>query len=224
MPAQRPSSGLSNKSNVRPTNNRSTEAWAEDFNELGDILNNHADILDGLTGTVSPNPFYGTFDSMATLEAAFPVAEENAYAIIDAGVGNTPQIAVWNDTSQQWEGGDYTSSVVWLNNIGERPANGSDNTIYIVKDSGEMYYWNFGDYVLINGETLNSSKEIKIDGNKFRFVGADSANIQIGDIASGGIFTYQGTQFYGDLICIDNTGDLTTGIGTKWKPINLTQI
>ena len=67
-------------------------------------------------------------------------------------------------------------------------------------------------------------KEITIDGNLFRYVGDDMANIQINDIAAGGKFTYQSTLFFGDLKCINNTGDLTTGIGTKWQPINLTQL
>src|SRR5690606_22433275 len=125
---------------------------------------------------------------------------ENAYAIIDSGVGNTPQISVWNNVTQQWEGGDYTSSVVWLNNLGERPAAGNENTLYIVKDSGEEYYWDFGAYHLLNGALTTASTEIKIDGNKFRYVGDDSNNIQVGDIASGGKFIYQSTQFFGDLI------------------------
>lgn len=227
MPALRPSPGLENKTNIRPTNDRSTEAWAEDFQELGDILNDHADILDSMTGSVAPNPFYGTFDSLATLQAAFPTAEENAYAIIDSGVGNTPQLATWNDATLQWDGGEYVSSVVWLNNLGERSASGYENTLYIVKDSGEMWYWNFGDYVLLNGQVTNASIEIFIDGHPFRHVrGFNSNDRQLtnGDIASGGVFTYQETQFFGDLILIDDQADVTTGIGTTWKPINLTQI
>src|SRR5690606_37575672 len=150
MPALRPSNGLENKVNIRPTHDRASEAWAEDFQELGNILNDHADILDSITGTVAPNPFYGTFDSLATLQAAFPTAEENAYAIIDSGVGNTPQIVLWNNVTQQWDGGNYVSSVVWLNNLGERPVNGAENTLYIVKDSGEEYYWESGNYELLN--------------------------------------------------------------------------
>lgn len=227
MPALRPSSGLENKTNIRPTHDRQTEAWAEDFQELGNILHDHADILDSITGTVSPNPFYGTFDSLATLQSAFPIGEPNAYAIIDAGVGNTPQIAVWNDTTQEWEGGDYTSSVVWLNNIGDRPSAGLENTVYIVKDSGEMWYWYFGDYALLNGQVTNASIEITIEGHPFRFVRGfnnTTGEPTNGDIASGGVFTYQGSQFYGDLQLMDDSADITIGVGTTWKPINLTQI
>ena len=68
---------------------------------------------------------------------------------------------------------------------------------------------------------------IEIDSNPFRYVvghGNDGSTIQIGDIAAGGIFTFSGTDFFGDLICIDDTGDITTGIGTKWQPLNATAV
>lgn len=68
--------------------------------------------------------------------------------------------------------------------------------------------------------TALERKTIVIDGNEFRFLGADSEDIQINDIAASGIFEVEGVQLFGDLKCIDNTGDLTTGIETKWKPIN----
>lgn len=83
-----------------------------------------------------------------------------------------------------------------------------------------------------DGNTLSSAALpgaglIEIDGNPFRYVvghGNDGSSIQVGDIASGGIFSYLGTDFFGDLICIDDTGDLTTGIGTKWQPLNSTAV
>lgn len=71
------------------------------------------------------------------------------------------------------------------------------------------------------------STEILIDDHPFRYVrgfnntGDGMVN---GDIASGGVFTYQGTQFFGDLILIDDLSDPTTGIGTTWKPLNLKQL
>lgn len=54
--------------------------------------------------------------------------------------------------------------------------------------------------------------------------GNDGLSLQIGDLACSGVFEYQSTKFYGDLICIDNTGDTTTGIGVKWQPLNLKQL
>lgn len=83
-----------------------------------------------------------------------------------------------------------------------------------------------------DGATLSSASlpgtgYLQIDSNPFRYVighGNDGSSIQIGDIAAGGIFSYLGTDFFGDLICIDDTGDLTTGIGTKWQPLNSTAV
>lgn len=79
---------------------------------------------------------------------------------------------------------------------------------------------------ILSSATLPGSGMIEIDNHPFRYVKGfnGSSTIQIGDIASGGIFTDGGFEFYGDLLCIDNTGDLTTGIGTKWKPINQVRI
>ncbi len=83
-----------------------------------------------------------------------------------------------------------------------------------------------------DGNTLSSAALpgeglLTIDSNPFRYVighGNDGSSIQIGDIAAGGIFSFSGTDFFGDLICIDDTGDLTTGIGTKWNPLNATAV
>jgi len=74
------------------------------------------------------------------------------------------------------------------------------------------------------GAFIGSSSTIQIDGYDFRFVGNNVSSIQLGDFAVGGKFTYQSKLFFGDLICIDNTGDLTTGISIKWKPFNLKEI
>lgn len=71
------------------------------------------------------------------------------------------------------------------------------------------------------------STEILIDGHPFRYVrGLNNTGNGIvnGDIASGGVFTYQGNNFFGDLILVDDLGDLSTGIGTTWEIINRTQI
>lgn len=71
------------------------------------------------------------------------------------------------------------------------------------------------------------STEILIDDHPFRYVrGFNNTGDGVvnGDIASGGVFTYQGTQFFGDLILVDALGDLSTGVGTTWEIINRTQI
>lgn len=80
---------------------------------------------------------------------------------------------------------------------------------------------------ILDSVSLPGAGLIEIDSNPFRYVvghGNDGSSIQVGDIAAGGIFTYSAINFFGDLICIDNTGDLTTGIGTKWQPLNSTAV
>lgn len=71
------------------------------------------------------------------------------------------------------------------------------------------------------------STEILIDGHPFRYVrGFNNTGDGVvnGDIASGGVFTYEGNNFFGDLILIDALADISTGIGDTWQPINLKQI
>ncbi|WP_456867590.1 hypothetical protein [Galbibacter sp. BG1] len=107
--------------------------------------------------------------------------------------------------------------LVWLKENGRSLIFKNNNT------AGREVEFQDGSGVVAYLDDIPDDK-IYIDGNYFRYVGSDPENIQIGDIASGGIYTYQSTSFYGDLICIDNTGDLSTGIGTKWKPFNLKEI
>ena len=100
--AKRPSALFKNKVNVRPVGNRINEATAEDFEEAAEILNDHADKIDALTGGDTPNAFYGVFTSLAVLQASYPNAVEGAYANIDVGVGIPVRIALWDDSDSQW--------------------------------------------------------------------------------------------------------------------------
>ena len=71
------------------------------------------------------------------------------------------------------------------------------------------------------------STEILIDGHPFRYVrGLNNTGDGVvnGDIASGGVFTYQGKNFFGDLILVDALADISTGVGDTWGIINLKQI
>lgn len=68
---------------------------------------------------------------------------------------------------------------------------------------------------------------IWIDGQRFNYVvglGNDGSSLQVGDIAANGTFTYNGSNFLGDLRCTNILADTTTGIGTTWEIINRTQI
>ncbi|HET8838500.1 MAG TPA: hypothetical protein VFM82_05835 [Flavobacteriaceae bacterium] len=106
-----------------------------------------------------------------------------------------------------------------------------DLTDYYVQQSGSvtlgMWQWNGNEWSKI--ENIPAAREILINNQNFRLakgINNTAAGIEIGDIATGGCFhdpTYN-QDFFGDLKCIDNTGDLTTGIGTKWEFLNGTQI
>lgn len=102
MPLSRPSSLLKNKTNIRTVGNRAHESTAEDYNEIGALFDEYADAIESLQGSQNPNPNYGTFSSLLLLQAAYPVGEPNAYAVIDPGIGTPPQIALWDDNDNEW--------------------------------------------------------------------------------------------------------------------------
>lgn len=88
-------------------------------------------------------------------------------------------------------------------------------------DSGNVVLKD-ADGTILSTAALPGAGYVVIDGHPFRYVVGienDGSSIQIGDIAAGGVFEWMGGPFFGDLICIDDTGDLTTGIGTKWEPL-----
>lgn len=86
--------------------------------------------------------------------------------------------------------------------------------------------YNYIDLTNIEPEIPDTRPLVTIDSRNFFFEkGVTSGtvntgnNVEVNDLALGGVFFDPGVGKYmkGDLKCIDNTGDLTTGIGTKWK-------
>lgn len=102
MPITRPSTYLINKQNIRPKGSRISEAWAEDFIEIANILTEIIEVVEAITGGPTQNPLYGVFTSLTLLNATYPTAVDGAYAIIDAGVGTPSQIALWDSTDNVW--------------------------------------------------------------------------------------------------------------------------
>lgn len=93
--------------------------------------------------------------------------------------------------------------------------------VTIEVDSGNVQIKD-ADGSILSSAALPTLDTVEIDGHPFRYVVGidnDGTSLQVGDIAAGGVFTWMGGPFFGDLICIDDTGDLTTGIGTKWEPL-----
>lgn len=137
MPALKPSSELKNKVNIRAVGERTNEATAEDFMELGQILEDHANRIDANTGGGDANPNYGVFTSLLLLQAAFPVGESGAYAIIDEGVGTDARIALWDATDLNWVLQETTTTTTTVQilpgvkviNIEVTDANGDEHII-----------------------------------------------------------------------------------------------
>ena len=150
--AKRPSAGFKNKTNVIPSINRNTEATAEDFQEAASIFEDHANILDGLTGAATANPFYGFFANLDILAASHPNVQENSFAIIDAGTG-TPVIAKF--TNGQWAATGTKAPFVWCNTILDRPQVGQTGIWYIVLDEKKAYLWVGGGWLGIGTDGQN---------------------------------------------------------------------
>lgn len=163
MSALRPSNELKNKVNINPVGNRINEATAEDFIEAGNILEDHADKIDALTGAATPNPNYGVYTSLTLLKAAHPTADSGAYAIIDAGVGNTPQIALWDNNDTDWVLGTVDDLFIYVANNASLPAPGTAGKIYVTLDNLKQYIWQTSQYnVLSPGVT-----EAPTDGKSY---------------------------------------------------------
>lgn len=137
------------KSNVStdPDNVRKFEHG--DANEIKDVVNNNADeiqaLLDSLGISVSSN-FIGLFVSLAVLQAAYPNGANGSYAIIDDGLGGTPQVATYNDTTDLWEVSVADQSIIWVANQAALPGPGVSQKLYIALDSGAFYYWTGAQY------------------------------------------------------------------------------
>lgn len=161
MPITRPSNDLKNKINVIAVGTRTQEATAEDFIELCAILEEVIDAVESLQLTTSPNPYYGSYTSLALLQAAYPVGEANAWAIIDAGVGITPQIAYWNTTSEAWEISGAVDDTIEVANYASLPAPGTTGKWYVTLDTNYLYRWYNAQYNLVGVPATN---EVKIQG------------------------------------------------------------
>jgi hypothetical protein len=161
MALVRPSVELSTKTNIKPVGNRLHEATAEDFAEIASLLNSYADAIEALQLSQSPNPFYGRYTSIALLEAAYTTGEENAWAVIDAGAGITPQIAIWDNIGLNWEISGAVSNTIEVANFAALPAPGTIDKWYVTLDTNYLYRWYNSRYNLIG---VPATHEVKIQG------------------------------------------------------------
>ena len=123
-----------------------------DANQVKETVNAHADEIEELQAALptSTNPFYGTFTSLTNLVLAYPTGELNSWAIIDAGFGLTPKIALWDNTDGQWEISTATQNIITVENYAALPSTGVADTIYITIDTFQCYFWASAQYNLLS--------------------------------------------------------------------------
>lgn len=137
--------------------------FATEANEIKTVTDDHADQIEDLKSKLveSSNPYYGRYTSLAFLQAAHPTAELNAWAVIDAGTGITPQIASWDNTNTIWEIAGYTSNNVDVANYASLPTPGTEGITYLTKNTGYLYRWYNSKYNLVGG---SAPVEVRIQG------------------------------------------------------------
>lgn len=162
MALTRASNELKNKTNVNPSVDRTKEATAEDFNEVGVLFDEYADAIEANQAAQSSNPYYGKYDSLALLIIAHPTGVEDAWAIIDAGAGITPQIAAWDDIASEWGIVNNTNNITFGANKAAFPPTGTSQQWYIALDTMYVYVWNSGEYKLTNPTVANLQTQFTV--------------------------------------------------------------
>lgn len=148
MSASRASQELAQKTNVNPSVNRQTEATAEDFGEIGQIFDDHADRLDELQNELYHADFLGYYGSLSLLQATYPTAPDNAFAIIVNSSNIPQQIYRWENNA--WTLIFGTEAFVSYNSKTQFPNPGVVDTLYFAKDTRLLYLWLNNNYACIN--------------------------------------------------------------------------
>lgn len=147
------------------------------------------------------------------------VLQTSTLYILKGGIDNT----FW----EEFGGGGQSNGFVIHEGVNDPNVNPPSTYAigdWYIQNANMLYQYNGSEWVLLQGGTPT---EILIDDHPFRYVrGLNNTGDGVvnGDIASGGVFTYQGNNFFGDLILVDALADISTGIGTTWEIINRTQI
>lgn len=161
-----------------------TEAkfFDDDANEIKDKFNAACDLVEILEANqiTSNNPFYGGWSSLAALQTAHPVGEENAWAFIDAGSGITPQIAIWDIVDEAWEISGASETLLFYTSLSYFPASGQANKIYIARDTYYAYVYDNGSYQRLN--PVASDWQSKFIRQKTTI-----GNINLEDVTNGSI-------------------------------------
>ena len=177
--------------------------YATEANEVHEVLDNHADeledILDALGLSGGTNSL-GEFVSLEVLQTAYPDGAEGSYAVINDGLGTTPQVATYNESTNLWETAVPDDPVIYVANMVSLPGTGTANKLYLAKDSGVIYYWEGGEYKIAGAQPPVSSLNTYIDIN--------STNIAINQKVMGRKAGINGGSFFiGTAIVANPTTD-----------------
>lgn len=148
MSASRASQELAQKTDITPSVNRQTEATAADFIEIGEIFDDHANRLDELQNELYHADFVGYYGSLASLQANYPTAPANAFAIIVNGSNIPQQIYRWENNT--WTLIFVTEAFVSYNSKTQFPNPGVVDKLYFAIDSRLLYLWLNNLYIAIN--------------------------------------------------------------------------
>ncbi|TXK73952.1 hypothetical protein [Mesonia sp. HuA40] len=139
MPAARPSSNFKDKTNITPSVNRKTEATAEDFQEAGQIFDDHANRIDQLENELYHQDFIGYFSSLASLQANYPTAPDQSFAIIVNGA-NVPQ-EIYRYINNTWTASQTYKAILTYPTKADFPNPGQEETLYFAKDNKKSWLW-----------------------------------------------------------------------------------
>lgn len=176
------------KTNDPGASDATRKFFATEANENREIFQDHADSIDLLLAALGINEgvsSIGEFISLVVLQAAYPSGADGSYAVINDGLGTTPQVATYNGTSGLWETPTPDDPIIWVANAAALPGTGVANKLYVALDSGTLYYWNAGQYKTAGGTTA-APKIVYIANNNtnwrvFKGEGNVGAGLELGD-------------------------------------------
>jgi hypothetical protein len=152
MASKRPTYPTKTNNPADPENVR--KFLATEANEISEVLEDHAFNIDLLLAALGINEAItslGEFISLEVLQAAYPDGAEGSYAVINDGLGGTPQVATYNEGTELWEMATPDAMIIWISTVSALPGTGVANKLYVALDTGIMYYWSTDQYVTTGG-------------------------------------------------------------------------
>lgn len=179
-----------------------------DANDVKEVVADHATHIDNINqalGLTLPTLNLGTFQTLQILQAAYPDGEGTSYAVIDDGLGGTPQVATYNTGNSTWEVATPDDQIVFVANLAGLPATGVANRLYIALDSGAIRYWHSAEYQVAGGTTatVQRVRYVTQGANKYRVFkgdGNEGNGFEIGDKVDDWADTTKTVHYQGEVL------------------------